>query len=172
MDETTRKVLEFHRAFGQRVRELPSLGSLEPATCRALLDVAGMIGAVAERCMFLAEQLGPVQGEPFLRLQLITEETGELAEALGRLDKPNALRELCDLTYVVDGSYVTMGMADVKLPAFREVHRANMSKLGADGAPIISPAGRVVKGPMFVPPDMERVLSDHARRAVAERGGA
>lgn len=47
-------------------------------------------------------------------------------------------------------------------PFFNEVHRANMSKLGADGRPIHSrgvaldgaPAGKTLKGPNYSPPDL------------------
>ena len=52
-------------------------------------------------------------------------------------------------------------------PFFDEVHRANMSKLGADGRPIHSrgmeldgaPAGKTLKGPDYSPPDLAGVYA-------------
>lgn len=50
-------------------------------------------------------------------------------------------------------------------PFFAEVQRANMSKLGADGRPVHSrglaldgyPEGKVLKGPNYSPPNLEKV---------------
>ena len=47
-----------------------------------------------------------------------------------------------------------------RIPVFREIHRANMSKLGPDGRPIINDSGRVVKGPDFKPADAASVLRE------------
>jgi len=39
-----------------------------------------------------------------------------------------------------------------------EVHRSNMSKLGADGHPIMRADGKVIKGPDYFRPDIAAVL--------------
>lgn len=44
---------------------------------------------------------------------------------------------------------------------FTEVHRSNMSKLGADGKPIRDATGKVVKGPNFFRPDIKKILDAH-----------
>lgn len=48
---------------------------------------------------------------------------------------------------------------------FEEVQRSNMSKLGADGKPILETSGpkkgKVVKGPNFKPPEIEAILKRH-----------
>lgn len=44
------------------------------------------------------------------------------------------------------------------LACFEEVHRSNMSKLGADGKPIYRDDGKVLKGPGFFEPDLRTVL--------------
>jgi len=67
-----------------------------------------------------------------LRLRLIEEETREFAEASSAGDLPSAIKELCDLLYVVLGSANAYGV-DIE-PFFDEVHRSNMSKLWSDGA--------------------------------------
>lgn len=41
---------------------------------------------------------------------------------------------------------------------FEEVHRSNMSKLGEDGKPILREDGKILKGPNFTQPDLERVM--------------
>jgi predicted HAD superfamily Cof-like phosphohydrolase len=38
--------------------------------------------------------------------------------------------------------------------AFKEVHRSNMSKLGLDGRPVKRLDGKVLKGPLYSPPNL------------------
>lgn len=51
------------------------------------------------------------------------------------------------------------GMTEVFGPAFAEVHRSNLSKLGPDGKPITDGAGRVVKGPNYSPANLEQFIN-------------
>ena len=62
------------------------------------------------------------------RLSLIQEEVGELARALEMKDAEKVLDALTDLQYVLDGAYLSFGLANVKNDAFLEVHRTNMQK--------------------------------------------
>lgn len=57
-----------------------------------------------------------------------------------------------DLVYALIGFALKMGY-DLD-GAFREIHRSNMSKLGADGKPVYSSTGKVTKGPNFTPPNL------------------
>ena len=41
---------------------------------------------------------------------------------------------------------------------FDEVQRSNMSKLGKDGKPIYNQAGKVMKGPNYFAPDLNKFL--------------
>lgn len=50
------------------------------------------------------------------------------------------------------------GLWPVRLAAHAEVQRSNMSKLGEDGKPIFSAAGRVVKSRLYTRPDLAGVL--------------
>ena len=101
-----------------------------------------------------------------LRVGLIREELEELEEALTDADPVATYDAAIDIMYVTLGMLVEMGM-DVE-PGFAEVHRSNLSKLGPDGKPIISrgedvdgyPAGKVLKGPDYSPPDLARVLNE------------
>lgn len=55
--------------------------------------------------------------------------------------------------------WAVLGLEKYREAAFREVHESNMSKLGADGKPILNEAGRVVKGPNYRRPDLAAVVA-------------
>ena len=90
-----------------------------------------------------------------LRLKLLQEELDELTLALAENDKTAALDALTDLQYVLDGTYLSLGFGKVKDAAFAEVHRSNMSKLGADGKPIRRKDGKILKSLQYSPPNLE-----------------
>lgn len=95
-----------------------------------------------------------------LRINLLAEELDELREALAAGDVVEVLDALTDLQYVLDGAYLSFGLHNVKQAAFDEVHRSNMSKLGADGKPIRRPEdGKVLKGPNFFEPDLAQFVT-------------
>ncbi len=94
-----------------------------------------------------------------LRINLLQEELNELKEALENDDLVETLDALIDLQYVLDGAFLSFGMQEVKEEAFNEVHRSNMSKLGADGKPIRREGdGKVMKGPNYFKPDMTQFI--------------
>jgi len=89
-----------------------------------------------------------------LRIRLIQDELDELKEAMvDEFDLAHSARELADLQYVVDGTWLALGLGDLKERLVGEVHRANMTKLGPDGTPMRREDGKVLKGPGFQPPD-------------------
>lgn len=100
-----------------------------------------------------------------LRVGLILEELIELEDAFLAGDLIEVADALGDLRYVVDGGGVQTGI-DLD-PIVDEIHRSNMTKLGADGKPIISrgeeldgkPLGKVLKGPNYEEPDIASVLA-------------
>ena len=99
-----------------------------------------------------------------IRLQLSVEETGEFAGALAEGDLVHAAKEPTDISYVTDDHYLTLGLADLKLPLYRETHRSNMTKLDpVTGKPIINEAGRWVKGPGYEEARLEPILSPDQR---------
>lgn len=94
-----------------------------------------------------------------LRRTLIYEEgVVELQQALGSGDPAAVLDALVDLQYVLDGAFLCFGFGKVKNAAVAEVHRSNMSKLGADGKPIRRADGKVLKGPNYVPPNLKQFV--------------
>ena len=92
-----------------------------------------------------------------LRLALIQEEVGELADAAGAGDLIGIADALADIVYV---AYGTAHVYGIDLDAvLDEVHASNMTKLGADGRPIWRADGKVLKGPDYRPPDIAAVLA-------------
>lgn len=96
-----------------------------------------------------------------VRMELIREEYKEAMDEL--LDIQNGdgsifrtAKELADLLYVVYGAAVFL---EIPLEeAFEEVHRSNMSKLGADGKPVLRKDGKILKGPNYSEANMEKVF--------------
>ena len=89
-----------------------------------------------------------------LRVDLIAEELEELELALSNNDIIEAADALTDLLYVIYGAGHAFGI-DLD-ECYHEVHRSNMSKLGADGKPIYREDGKILKGPNFRAPDLRR----------------
>jgi predicted HAD superfamily Cof-like phosphohydrolase len=104
------------------------------------------------------------EGRKGLRFGLIREEVDELNTALLNNDPVETYDAAIDILYVTFGLLVEMGM-DAQA-GFDEVQRSNLSKLGADGKPILSrgveldgfPKGKVLKGPGYFRPDLAAVL--------------
>lgn len=91
-----------------------------------------------------------------LRNRLIREELDELAAAIAEDDIAHVAKEIADLLYVVAGMAVTFG---IPLDAvLAEVHRSNLSKVWADGAPRLRGDGKVLKPPTYAAPDIAAVL--------------
>jgi predicted HAD superfamily Cof-like phosphohydrolase len=91
-----------------------------------------------------------------LRRRLIQEEFDEFLEAIEAGDLENAMKELGDLSWVVQGTAVEMGI-DLDL-VISAIYKSNMSKLGPDGKPIYRDDGKVLKGPDYVETDLSHLL--------------
>ena len=63
---------------------------------------------------------------------------------------------LTDILYVVYGAGHAFGI-DLD-DCFSEVHRSNMTKLGANGRPLYREDGKVMKGPNYSEPDLTQFL--------------
>jgi len=106
-----------------------------------------------------------------LRLDLIAEEHEEVIKAVFNEGLPEIAKELCDLLYVVYGMGAEFGI-DMDA-CFAEVHRSNMTKLGADGRPVIRESdGKVLKGPLYEEADMEKILACRSDMGVVSRSEA
>ena len=91
-----------------------------------------------------------------LRLNLIQEELDEFDQALKNQDLKEVADALTDILYVTYGAGHAFGIDLDK--CFEEVQRSNMSKLGEDGKPIYNEKGKVMKGPKYFQPDLNKFI--------------
>jgi len=92
-----------------------------------------------------------------LRINLIREELDELMEAISNKDLKEVADALTDILYVTYGAGHAFG---INLDnCFDEVQRSNMSKLGNDGKPIYNENGKVMKGPKYFKPNLNKFLT-------------
>ena len=91
-----------------------------------------------------------------LRISLINEELEELKTAIKDKDILEVADALTDILYVAYGAGHAFGINLDK--CFNEVQESNMSKLGSDGKPIYNESGKVMKGPNYFKPDLNKFL--------------
>ena len=104
----------------------------------------------------LTDPTFPTKKVQKMRVKLIREELKELIEAIKDNDIVEVADALTDILYVTYGAGHAFG---VDLDAcFAEVQRSNMTKLGADGKPVYRDDGKVIKGPNYSEPDLQKVL--------------
>ena len=92
-----------------------------------------------------------------LRYDLIREELDELKEAINKKDIKEVADALTDILYVTYGAGHAFGINLDK--CFAEVQSSNMSKLGVDGKPIYNEKGKVMKGPNYFKPDLNKFVA-------------
>ena len=91
-----------------------------------------------------------------LRISLINEELEELKKAIEDNDILEVADALTDILYVAYGAGHAFGIDLDK--CFNEVQESNMSKLDSDGKPIYNESGKVMKGPNYFKPDLNKFL--------------
>ena len=91
-----------------------------------------------------------------LRISLINEELEELKQAIKDKDIKEVADALTDILYVTYGAGHAFGIDLDK--CFNEVQNSNMSKLGIDGKPIYNESGKVMKGPNYFKPDLNKFV--------------
>tara|TARA_Y100001958_G_C20943150_1_gene348766 strand:+ start:170 stop:541 length:372 start_codon:yes stop_codon:yes gene_type:complete len=92
-----------------------------------------------------------------LRYDLIKEELEELRVAMKKKDIKEVADALTDILYVTYGAGHAFGINLDK--CFEEVQSSNMSKLGDDGRPIYNDKGKVMKGPNYFKPDLNKFVA-------------
>ena len=91
-----------------------------------------------------------------LRFDLIREELNELEQAMKTRNLKEVADALTDILYVTYGAGYAYGINLDK--CFKEVQRANMSKLGENGKPIYDETGKVMKGPNYLEPNLKQFV--------------
>ena len=92
-----------------------------------------------------------------LRYELIKEELDELHQAINTKDIKEIADALTDILYVTYGAGHAFGIDLDK--CFAEVQKSNMSKLGLDGKPIYDDKGKVMKGPNYFKPNLNKFVA-------------
>ena len=92
-----------------------------------------------------------------LRYDLIKEELEELKEAMENKDLLEVADALTDILYVTYGAGHAFGIDLDK--CFEEVQSSNMSKLDENGKPIFNEFGKVMKGPKYFKPDLNKFIN-------------
>jgi len=91
-----------------------------------------------------------------LRYDLIKEELEELKVALEEKNLKEIADALTDILYVTYGAGHAFGIDLDK--CFEEVQSSNMSKLDHNGKAIYDRNGKVMKGPNYFKPNLEKIL--------------
>jgi predicted HAD superfamily Cof-like phosphohydrolase len=94
-----------------------------------------------------------------LRFNLMKEENEEYIEAAQNNDMVEVADALGDMLYILCGTIIEHGMQYKIEAVFDEIQRSNMSKLGADGAPIYREDGKVLKGPNYFKPKIKEIIA-------------
>ena len=92
-----------------------------------------------------------------LRYDLIKEELDEFEQALKEKNLKEVADSLTDILYVTYGAGHAFGIDLDK--CFAEVQKSNMSKLGLDGKPIYDDKGKVMKGPNYFKPNLNKFVA-------------
>ena len=93
-----------------------------------------------------------------LRFNLMKEENEEYLEAANNNDLIEVADALGDMLYILCGTIIEHGMQHKIEEVFAEIQKSNMSKLGENGKPIYREDGKVLKGPNYFKPNIERIL--------------
>ena len=92
-----------------------------------------------------------------LRYDLIKEELDEFKDALESKNLLEVADALTDILYVTYGAGHAFGINLDK--CFEEVQNSNMSKLDENGKPIYNESGKVMKGPKYFRPNLEKFVN-------------
>jgi predicted HAD superfamily Cof-like phosphohydrolase len=93
-----------------------------------------------------------------LRHKLMDEENSEYIEACVNKDLVGVADALGDQLYILCGTILKHGLQHKIEEIFDEIQRSNMSKLGSDGKPVKRDDGKILKGPGYTPPDIQKIL--------------
>jgi predicted HAD superfamily Cof-like phosphohydrolase len=156
MESGQKRVLEFHRAFGQLAPEKltplrdPQVLELR---CKLLLEEVLEFCAAAGVRVYMSSPDHCSRIHDMDDLELVH---NSIMVNDDKIDDIGMADALGDIKYVADGAAVCMGL-DLELVE-KEIHRSNMSKLQADGTPLKREDGKVLKSNLYSPPNIEGVL--------------
>lgn len=149
---TIHLVQEFHGVFGHPIEPDPTVPTAETRLLRFRLIFEELMEF--GRAIGLNDLQDMDQEEFDENIKSAMEQFTISPDA--KVDLTEAADALGDLDYVVQGSNLVFGFPAEDV--VREIHRANMSKLGEDGRPIRDAFGKIIKGPNYRKPNVARLL--------------
>lgn len=138
-------VREFHDAFGLNVRNTPDPGFWQERELRVRLMLEEVLEFAKAAGVAVHAPAGAINGMAGVGVYVV-----------GDPNLTAMAHELADVQYVTSGTAVQLGIP--LLAVTREVHAANMRKLGMDGKPIVDERGKVMKPEGWKPADVGAVL--------------
>ncbi len=96
--------------------------------------------------------------EAEMRHEIMREENEEYREACAKGDIVAIADALGDQLYVLCGTIIAHGLQDKIAAVFAEIHRSNMSKLDAEGQPILRADGKILKSEGYFRPDLAPIV--------------
>ena len=94
-----------------------------------------------------------------LRHSLMQEENNEYLKAVEEKNLIEVADALGDMLYILCGTILTHGFQNIIEDIFDEIQSSNMSKLGDDGKPIYRNDGKVLKGPNYKKPNINKIIN-------------
>jgi predicted HAD superfamily Cof-like phosphohydrolase len=99
-------------------------------------------------------------GGPEIRFNLMKEENEEYMQACVSGDLVEIADALGDQLYILCGTILKHGMQHIIADVFAEIHESNMSKLDAEGNPILRGDGKIMKGPNYFKPNIGQFITE------------
>ena len=96
----------------------------------------------------------------YLRYNLMKEENEEYLQAALNNDLVEVADALGDMLYILCGTMLEHGMQHKIEKVFDEIQKSNMSKLGKDGKPIYREDGKILKGPNYFKPNINKIIEE------------
>lgn len=94
---------------------------------------------------------------------IIQEEWDEFWTAVMGSDLIEQVDGALDLIYTLLGYLIHLGISPAQVnAAFEEIHASNLTKADTSGKPIISPAGKILKGPNYTPANLPAAMESQA----------
>jgi predicted HAD superfamily Cof-like phosphohydrolase len=95
-----------------------------------------------------------------LRHSLMQEENDEYLDACDENSLVEIADALGDQLYILCGTILRHGMQHIIEDVFDEIQASNMSKLGDDGKPVLRKDGKILKGPGFFKPELNKFIKE------------
>lgn len=150
MSKLREQVIEFHRA-----NDLPGQGA-GPVAVPSADRVRLRLALITEEYLELLDSFNIPLGDEYLLGGSLRSHLNTIIRWAEVPCMPDVADALADLDYVIEGTRLEFGIDGG--PIADEIHRSNMSKLGADGKPVRREDGKILKGPNYEPPDVEGEL--------------